>query len=93
VTRLYGVLTQACGSLAVALLAVALMTAGARDAFADVPPPPPPPPVVDCPNDCACFTITSPCYYGQCTVTVQGCATSCGCTGPDTGGNDCSCVN
>lgn len=34
-TKLYGVLTQACGSLAVALLAVALTTATAQVAYAD----------------------------------------------------------
>lgn len=88
-TKLYGGLAQACGSLAVALLVVALTTSMG---YADEPPPPPPP-AVDCPKDCSCFTITSPCYYGQCAGTVQGCDTSCGCTGPDTGGNDCSCVN
>jgi acetoin utilization deacetylase AcuC-like enzyme len=38
-SRLYGVLSQACGSLAVALLAVALAV-GSHSAFADVPDPP-----------------------------------------------------
>ncbi len=33
--RLYGLLSQACGSLAVALLAVALAVAASRNAFAD----------------------------------------------------------
>ncbi len=88
--RLYRLLSQASGSLAVALLAVVLAAAASRNAFADVPDPTP---VVDCPNDCSCFTITSPCYYGQCAGEVQGCDTSCGCTGPDTGGNACHCVN
>lgn len=36
--RMYALLSQACGSLALALLVVTLMTAISRSAFADEPP-------------------------------------------------------
>jgi len=85
-TKFYGALAWSFGSLATTLLMLA--TLSVPMAMADSPDPPP---AVNC-NNCTCSTpVGQPCYFGVCGV-AAGCSTSCGCTGPDTGGNECYCV-
>ena len=94
-TKFYGALAWSFGSLAATLLMLA--TLSVPMAMADSPDPPF---AINCANDCACSTpVDVPCYNGKCAaavvvgdVTVPACGTSCGCTGPDSGGNACYCV-
>ncbi len=74
--RLYGLLSQACGSLAVALLAVALAAAASRNAFADTGPVAIGPQCTGCTTSCV-GNIGATCYEnGQNGAT---CSASCTC--------------
>ncbi len=78
-TRLYRLLSQANGSLAVALLAVALATGATRVAFADVPPDPCPCLEGETPEECAerCATGVTDCSRAFCISTNGGCTSNC----------------
>ncbi len=67
--RLYGLLSQASGSLAVALLAVALAAAASRNAFADTGPSPCACLPEETQEECDARCLGALCSHGACTTT------------------------
>jgi hypothetical protein len=87
--RVYGWLSQVCGSVALAALLLSMVAVVTHSAFAEDPLPVP---AIICVRDCSCTTQPQqPCYYGTCRGFVVGCDTQCGCTGSDAG-VDCYCT-